>query len=837
MKRIKYIILIILINIGQAYADGDALVPKGKIKGVVADAKTKEPLEYATIALYRASDKLLITGSITDYLGHFKFEQPDVGEYYLIITFIGLEEVKSDVFNVEDEHNNINLGNFMLKSASKELGEVEVVGKRAAIEYKIDKKIINVDKQITSAAGSAVDVLESVPSVQVDVEGNVSLRGSTGFTVLIDGKPTILDPSDALRQIPSSSIENIEIITNPSVKYEPDGSTGIINIITKKNRLEGFSGIVNANVGMYDQYGGDFQLSYRANKFNFILGGNYNKRSRPGEVTNERETFSKDTLFFVNSFGDTKRQHTSTSIRAGIEYNPTSKDFISLSGRFGNWDMSSNSTLRYDDWTEPGDETISYNSLDETTRGGNYYSIDGLYQHDFSKTKKSPGVKGKGPQARGEMKGFKKPSVQHLLKFKVNYRNRYNDEFTTNELRTLTDTLLGGKKNVEKGPSESLRVNIDYTLPIGKEDKFEGGLQFRGGKSNDITELWLYDTDNDSLIFVPEFSNTTDYNRNIYAAYALYAGTAGSFGYQAGLRAEYTDRKIKMTGEDDFLLNRWDFFPTIHLSYSLPKEQQLMASYSRRIHRPRGWYLEPFITWQDAYNVRKGNPDLKPEYIDSYEAGYLITFNDNFYSLEGYYRVTHNKIERVSSVYEENVMLHTFENVGEDYSLGLEAMFNFNLFKWWEMQISGNFFNYKVEGELTLTSGDETVKDPFKRTSTNWNSRFNNTFTLWKNGVLQINSRYNSKSVTAQGTSSDYYSVDAAFKVNFLNRQLSANLQARDIFGTSKRERISEGPNFYTYYNYNPKSPVLILSLSYRFNNFRASKRSGSNGGDGDEDF
>jgi len=288
MKQFLFSVFVLLITLGQSMAYGTDAAPKGKIKGTVIDEQSKKPIEYATVALYKADDDKLVTGAITDYLGQFKIDQPDKGDYYLVITFIGLEDQKSTIFKVENDQHNVNLGNFFLKSASKDLGEVEVVGKRAPIEYKIDKKVINVDKQITSSAGTAVDVLENVPSVQVDIEGNVSLRGSTSFTVFIDGKPTILEPSDALRQIPSSSIENIEIITNPSVKYEPDGATGIINIITKKNYLDGLSGIVNLDAGMYDQYGGDFQLGYRINKFNFILGANYDKHTRPGSESSDR---------------------------------------------------------------------------------------------------------------------------------------------------------------------------------------------------------------------------------------------------------------------------------------------------------------------------------------------------------------------------------------------------------------------------------------------------------------------------------------------------------------------------------------------------------------------
>lgn len=825
IKRTLLILLVSFYSLSYGIAEGDGLPPKGKIKGSVADAQSKTPLEYATVALYNAKDNSLITGAITDYLGHFKLDRPTKGEYYLLITFMGLRDIKSNPFQVADDQANINLGNFYLKSVSENLGEVEVVAKRAAIEFRIDKKVINVDKQLTAEAGTAVDILENVPSVQVDIEGNVSLRGSTGFTVLIDGKPTILEPSDALRQIPSSSIENIEIITNPSVKYESDGATGIINIVTKKNYLDGLSGIVNMNAGTFDHYGGDLQLSYRLNKFNFIFGANYNHRSRPGDVINERQTFYEDTIFNVNSYGETERQFVRNSLRLGVEYNPTKNDFISLAGRYGNWDMTNNSTLLYEDWTMPETDFFSYNSYDETQRGGNYYSLDGVYQHTFSKkveeTQQKGMKKGKGP----------KMSVanQHNLKLEFNYRNRVSDEFSINELRDLSDNLLGGKKNVEKGPSESIRVNIDYTLPLNKKNKFEAGLQSRIGKSTDITELWLYNAETGNIEFVSEFSNETNYERNIYAAYALYAGYIGEFGYQAGLRSEFTDRTVMMTGEEDFILNRLDFFPSIHLSYNLPHDQQLMTSYSRRINRPRGYQLEPFITWQDAYNVRQGNPDLKPEFVDSFDMGYLVKFGDNFFSLEGYYRVTHDKIERVSSVYKENIMLHTNENVGQDFSLGVEAMLNLGVTKWWDLSLSGNLYNYKIQGIL--------YDEPFDRTSTNWSTRINNTFTLWKNGQLQLSSRYNSKTVTAQGTSSGNYTVDAAFKVSFLQRQLTANLQARDIFGTSMREHTSEGEGFITHYKYDPVSPSFVVTISYRFNNFKMNRKSGRENSGGDDDF
>jgi len=296
------------------------------------------------------------------------------------------------------------------------------------------------------------------------------------------------------------------------------------------------------------------------------------------------------------------------------------------------------------------------------------------------------------------------------------------------------------------------------------------------------------------------------------------------------LRGEYTDRIIASSGQSDFVLQQWDYFPTIHLSYDLPKDMQLMASYSRRIDRPRGWELEPFITWQDEFNVRKGNPELLPEMIDSFDGSFLKKFDKGAFSTDLYFKITNNKSERVQSVFIENVIMNTVENVGKDYSLGVEFQFNYDILKWWEIDLSGNYYYYKIKGTL--------YDAPFERTSNNWNSRFNNTFTIRKNTQFQLNSSYNSGSVTAQGTSSGYYRLDAAVKMSFLKKTLSATLQIRDIFGTALHEHISQGEGFYTYSKYEPKSPSASITLSYRFNNYKQSRR--ANGNDvmgGDEGF
>ena len=312
----------------------------------------------------------------------------------------------------------------------------------------------------------------------------------------------------------------------------------------------------------------------------------------------------------------------------------------------------------------------------------------------------------------------------------------------------------------------------------------------------------------------------------------MYAGEMGNFGYQGGLRGEYTYRTVAMTGVDDkFKIDRWDYFPTVHTSYKLTGGQQAMSSYTRRIERPRGYYLEPFETWMDAYNVRKGNPSLKPEYIDSYELGYQTFWGSNLISAEGYYRITHNKVERVRSVYADNVTLHTTENVGSDYALGTELMLNMGPKKWWDMNLMSNLYNYRVEGDLFGRS--------FSEESFTWSMRFNNSFKLSASTRFQINSSYNSPRVSAQGRREDFFMVNMALKKELLQKSLTATLQVRDVFDTAKYEFTSSGPDFYTYREYTRNSPVVMLNLSLNINNHKVERKNqdggDDSGGEGEE--
>jgi len=833
-NRIVFLSLFYFFGLPLVYSYDNYIFKDGKIKGVVVDSESDIPIEYATVAVFNSEDSSLVNGTITDFAGHFKLENLVFGSYYLRVTFIGYKKLYSSEILINEDQNSINLNNLYLVSLANELDEFDVVAEKRAVEFKIDKKIVNVDKQLTAEGGTAVDVLENVPSVQVDIEGNVTLRGSSGFTVLIDGKPTILDPSDVLRQIPSSSIENIEIITNPSAKYNPDGATGIINVITKKNRLDGISGVASVNIGRFGQYGGDLQFNYRVNKFNFTIGADYNLRPRPGFIENNRVTFEDDTTKYIDASGDTERDRITTAIVGSIEYSFSKSDYASISLGYGYWEMNSNSDILYDESSVPQDFNLTYNSLDQVLRGGNYYYIDGLYQHNF-KPKKNKNESLNDSTLVEKSKGFSSLN-KHKLVLAVDYLHRNINEESTNQLSDLSDVLFSATKNLENGPSEFTQINLDYTLPLQEDRKIEAGLQYRIGSSTDETELWLFNPSSGDLERIPEFTNTTDYKRNIGAAYGIYGDEVKSLGYQVGFRVEQTYRKISVT-DSTVTLNRWDYFPSAHLSYSLNNDQQIMLSYSRRIERPRSWWLEPFITWQDAYNVRQGNPELNPQYVDSYDIGYSKEFEKHSFYLEGYYLMTHNYITRIQSIYTENVLLTRPQNVGSDYSLGIEAMVNLSLFPWWTMDFSAMLFNYRIKGSYINIDNSSEVKESIDRNSTNWNSRLSNTFYLWEDGVLQINSRYNSATVNAQSTDEDYFSLDASFKVTFFKNTLSANLQGRNILGTAVRNSFVEGIDFTSYYSYEPNYPSVILTLNYQFNNYRKNRRLNNAGGTSSDDF
>jgi outer membrane receptor protein involved in Fe transport len=789
-------LFLILLSVNSFAEDPVGEMKRGTLKGFVFNSGANQPLEYATISVIRKKDNTIATGTITDETGFFKIKDMDFGMYQVKISFIGYKSKTIDKVMIRPDNNVADLGQITLEPTVATLEEAVVVADRPTMTYKMDKKIINVSQQHTSASGTAVEILENIPSVTVDIEGNVSLRGSTSFTVLIDNKPTVLDASDALSQIPASSIENIEVITNPSAKYDPDGTSGIINIITKKNKLQGFNGIANMNVGMYDRYGGDFLINWRKERINIFVGADFNNRNREGRRNSENRTIYNDTTSYILSNGDFERGRQSYSVRGGFDWTLNPRNSLNFEARLGDRNSIGSSFTDYKEFTNPVTTIDLYKSEEESERGGLYYNLSLGYTHNFLK------------------KG-------HQLYTLFNYRMRDFGEESLNKLFDESEILTSGQRSLESGPSQSYRVQVDYTLPLQENSKFEAGYNARIDNSEELAEMYQYNPATQVFDYMIEFMHDVSHESDIHAIYSIYSGETGKFGYQGGLRGEYTYRNITLqeTGESS-VIDRFDIFPTIHFSYNTAKENQLMASYSRRIQRPRGWYLEPFLTWSDAYNVRIGNPNLIPEYIDSYELSYLYKFGRNTFSTDVYYRITNNKIERTRSVYEENVFLSSYENVGKDYSLGVELMLGLDILKWWHIDLMGNIYDYKVEGEL--------LGNDFSESSFNWNSRFNNTLRLGKTTRIQLNGMYNSPTISAQGERDGFFMTNLAVRQSFFKNKLAAILQVRDVFGTMRHSSIYEGVDFYSYSHYEPNTPFVTLTLSFKINNYKPDRKSRS---------
>lgn len=765
------------------------------LKGRIMDSFTNKPIEFATVAVYQLSNNKLISGIASDEKGNFLVPNIPSNDIYLTVTFMGYTTLRVDQIPAPQQ-GVVNLKSLNLASASHELKGVDIVASTKSVDYQLDKKVIDVASQITSASATAIEVLENVPSVKVDVDGTVSLRGSTGFTVLIDGKPTPMESSDALRSLPASSIQKIEIITNPSAKYQPDGTAGIVNVIMKKNRSNGMNGIVNANAGRFDTYGGDFLINYRANKLNYNLGADYNKRSSPGVSESERVVANTDTVNATSS-GDRNHDHIMKSIKGGIDYDLSVYDAISLGFRIGQRDMTNSGNQIYQESRLPSNVFDQYSTNNNSTRGGSFGSVNTTYLHKFAN------------------------NTDHTIKLSADYNRSSGDERSLSEQKDNNSNLTDGKINSSTTKRTNFQGGVDYVLPLNDKSKLEAGYL---GRYEDISQQTTMDTLTlATLIYAgnTKYDNTSKNNQKIHALYSMLSSQIASLSYQVGLRGEYTNRLITTNNAtNSFTLNQWDYFPSVHLSYKLPHEHELALSYSRRIERTRGWDLDPFVVWVDAYNVRQGNPALKNQYIDAYELGYMKQYKPFYLSLEGYYRITNNKVERIKTVYQDNVVLQSPYNVGNDYTLGVEGSINSKLFKFWDLNLMGSTSDYRIKGELNGTS--------FDNHSFNWNGRLNNTFAITKNQQIQLNGNYTSKTVTSQGYNSAYFAFDGAYRIDFMEKKFSLVAQVRDIFGTAIRESYTETPTIYAHDWSKNKTPQITVTATYRINNYKQ-KRPSSN--------
>ena len=788
VKKIFAVFILLFVLTNLIYGQESIYQTNGSIKGQVFDKETKQPINLSDVILFDRKDSSQVTGTATGKNGKFTLSNIHNGKYYLIVQYLGFEKRVFPSISITNSNNVLDLGKIYLRPTSLNMQNVIVSGRRSAISYQAGKKVINVSQMPSSMSGSAADVLQNVPSVSIDINGNVSLRGSQNFQVLINGQPSVLSAQDALQQIPASSIKSIELITNPSAKYDASGTAGIINIILKKNMNPGMSGLATIMGGLNNKYGGNLILQYRTSSISYNFGVDYNRRFYPGSNTQNKQFIVGNNTSFLNSDGNMTWGRTIYGVRGGVNFNFSEQDNLSLGGRIGNRSFLRNSTQNYQQWSTDAPQKISY--LDNTHHNhyGGFYDLNANYIHKFARP---------GNQLTGE----------------VFFRHRNSNESSVSD-GTQNSNQINGTKTTELGPESEIRGKLDYVLPLSGRKKFSAGMEYFTRLRKDVNKLSLYDSTTNVYQFKPTYSHTNDFNRTRFAAYSIFADHFDSLSVQFGLRTEYTYQMVRLAGTSQrFSLSRWDFFPSIHSSYNFGGGTQIMAGYSRRIRRPDGGDLEPFYSWYDAHNVRIGNPNLQPEFIDSYEIGFQTFVGKATVSNDLYYRYTHNKMEDINSVYAPNVSLRSIANVGSDYSLGYEAMIMFNPLKFWQFNLMGDVYDYHIRGAIDNQS--------FARKSFNWRLKNNSTFTITPSTSIQVNTRYHSPSVNAQGRWGGYFITDLAAKQDFMQKSLSVILQIHDLFQTGRREFTSQGVGFYNYNYFTRQAPMVMINIKYNFNKFK----------------
>ncbi|MEL7003654.1 MAG: TonB-dependent receptor, partial [Bacteroidota bacterium] len=637
-----------------------------ELRGRVLDAATDKPLEYANVAVYSLPDSSLANGGITNAKGNFSlFVGP--GNYFVQIQFISYQIKTIPAVTVDAGINDLNLGITKMALDVETLEEVVVQAERDQVEMKLDKRVVNVGKDASNAGRNAADILDNVPSVSVDQEGNVSLRGSENVRILIDGKPSGLigiSSSDGLRQLQGDVIESIEVVTNPSARYDAEGNAGIINIILKKDRKKGLNGSINLNTGYPDNHGASVNFNFRREKVNFFVNYNIQYRRRPGEGSNLQLFNLSDSSYISDQSTDFERGGLSNSVRTGFEYFLTNRNTITASFLYRNSNDQNERSTRFRDFDG------SNQLFQESVRDEEEDEDDINYQYDLS-----------------YRRTFK--NKRQLLTADIQYRDNSEVELadiTENTLFTLADFVIDDnpQNSDNQELEESWLVQADYVHPIGLKGKFETGYR---GNFRKLANNYLVQTLVDGqLINDTNLSNNFRYTENVNAAYAIYGDELNKFSYLLGLRLEATDIEINLLQTDERFSKQYtDLFPSAFLTYKIAQGNSIQASYSRRIRRPRSRNLNPFpFSINDNRNLRTGNPDLDPTYTDSYEIGYLKTWKKSSLYSSFYYRQTKGVVQRITRRV-DTVNISSPVNLSTENAYGFEFNYNYDITDWWKI--------------------------------------------------------------------------------------------------------------------------------------------------------
>ena len=783
IRGILLFLLFILPGITQS------VFAQSAIKGRLIDGATRQAMDYADIFLYRTGNESPVQQTFPDGEGRFLFNEVETGNYTIVARLVGYDILTQR--NISMNGTAIDLGDLTMTPLEVGLAEVEVVAAKRQLIYKLDKKVVEATSNMMAGGGSAVDILENTPSIRVDAEGDVTFRGSSGFLVYIDGKPSVFTGTQALEQVPAGQIENIEIITTPSAKHDTEGDVGIINIITKRHSRLGLSGMVNLSGSTWLTRNVDFLIAKQNPRSRWYIGGQYTDRMRKSEFDQEKMTIVGDQTTTSHSIGPRTGDSYHYSLKGGWSLNlPQTTITIDLEGGYGGnkrkGEMAYEETIVLKDGAPT---TAHYNSIDDYDNDENIGLGSFSIEHRFND---------EGHQISAS--GYYKYGGHAL-------------EYFFNDLMSVEGIRQQGHRAYEAEHRETLRANLDYALPFGDAAKLEAGYQYYSYLEDGDYKMEWWDPEKQVFYWRNDIYNTFYFQEGVNSIYAILSKTWGPFEAQAGVRGEHTHTVLRSSVEGaDRTKNRFEFFPSVHLGYTFPGEHRLLASYSRRTTRPQLYYMEPYITYRDFYTAEIGNPDIRPEYINSFELNYRKNFGENTVSATVFHRSRKDKIERLRVPYSAGVTLDSMANVGHDYSTGIELSLSLHPVRWWNTTINGNVYHYKVKNEQA--AGGNTS------TSTNYDILWNNLFDLGKYTRIQLDGSFVGPSVTTQGRTDAYWYANLAIRQQLFNRRLTATLAFRDIFRSAKYISDIQTADLRSYTQIKPKYPQITLTLSWTFNSF-----------------
>lgn len=765
---------------------------QGRVTGKVIDSVSSTPLALASISIYGSSSQAPVGGNLTSDSGTFEINLP-YGSYRAEIEFLGFKSFMSGTFSLSKENPDHGLGMIRLPVSKNLLDEVVVRAEKSSMELALDKRIFNVGKDLANVGGSASDILTNIPSVSVDPEGNVKLRGSSNVRILIDGKPSGLVSiagGSGLQQLQASMVDKVEIITNPSARYEAEGMAGIINIVLKKDTRQGFNGSTEVITGYPVNLGAAANLNYRHKKINFFINYGLTYRRQPGQGTFYQERYAADTTFIFRQNSSSEIIGFNNNIRGGLDYYFTEKDILTASYLYSRSKGKRLTDILYKDYlfnTTSLTGTTTRNQDEDETEPKSEYTL--TYKKTF------------------ERKGHE---LNATVKYIDNWENSYQvftqQSFDAAGREEDAKSILQNSTNDEF--EKHWLLQVDFVKPLGEEGNFEAGVRssFRTMLNDYVV------SQRDSLgnyTPLPGLDNVFVYDENIHAAYAILGNKHSKISYQAGLRAEWTDVKTTLRETKEENPRKYaNLFPSAHVTYNLPHDNGIQVSYSRRVRRPFYNDLSPFFTFSDSRNFFSGNPDLNPEFSNVFELGHLKNFDKGSMASAIYYRETKGKIERIRRVNADGNATTRPENLISEKAFGAEFTSGYSLLPWWKLDLNFNFFHADIDGSNILPG--------YKTTTYSWFARQTSRIRLGGKIDLQLRTNYEAPQKTAQGERKKLFFADFSVSRDIFKGNGTLNLNVLDVLNSRKFRSVITGPDFYAEGNSQFRRRQVNLTFSYR---------------------